>query len=111
MSSGSDLVDIAFGPERQGKLEEILEPGRCFDLLCRSVDDGPLSIQQLGARDRRPLDLVVEDLRVLVAFGLMDAIDDSDRGVALCAAKLDRHPDWVREAIEANRVDRQPDPR
>jgi hypothetical protein len=112
---GSELLfgpfNITHGPDHQEGMEEILEHALSLDLLCHLSAGAPLSTLQLRARNGWPLSLIHKGLALLSSFRLVDKVGESDNRGWLFAATLDGHPDWVREAVEDYRADRQRDSR
>lgn len=84
-------------------LEAIVKHDGRLDVLCCLVDDRPLAVPQLSARTGRSLTAVGHYVKLLDSFGLVETTENPDGGEPLYAATLDRHPDWVREAVEEHR--------
>jgi DNA-binding transcriptional ArsR family regulator len=84
-------------------LEGIVKHDGRLDVLCCILDGGPLAVPQLSARTGRSREAVSHHVRLLESFDLVEKVGDLDGGEPLYAATLDKHPDWVREAIEGHR--------
>lgn len=89
------------------RLEEIVMHDGRLDVLCCLLDGGPLSVAQLGARIGESPRTVHYWATLLESCGLVQRLGDLDGRTALYAVTLDAHPDWVREAVEGHRADRQ----
>jgi len=86
-------------------LEAIVKHDGRLDILCCILDGGPLAVPQLSARTGASRKAVSHWVKTLESFGLVEKIADLDGGEPLYAATLERHPDWVREAVEGHRSD------
>jgi predicted transcriptional regulator len=84
-------------------LEAILEHEGRLDVLCCLIDGDSLAIAQLSARTGRPLKAVRHCIKVLEAFDLVEKMETVAGGETFYVANLDKHPDWVREAVEEHR--------
>jgi DNA-binding transcriptional ArsR family regulator len=83
-------------------LEAILNHEGRLDLLCCLLDCEPLAVPQLSARVGRSLSEVGYHIRLLESHDLVEQTGGLDEGNPLYAATVDRHPEWVREAVEAH---------
>jgi DNA-binding transcriptional ArsR family regulator len=84
-------------------LEAIVRHDGRLDVLCCILDGGPLAVTQLSARTGKSLKAVSHYVKLLESFDLVEKIADLGGGEPLYAATLDKHPDWVREAVEEHR--------
>lgn len=78
-----------------------------LDVLCCLLDGGPLSVPQLGARIGESPRIVHYWATLLESFSLVQRLGDLSGRTPLYVVTLDEHPDWVREAVEGHRADRQ----
>lgn len=85
-------------------LERRISHGFRLDILCCLVD-GTLSLTALSNRLEKPLTTVAYHLRVLEDRDVVEKIDGMEDEDPVYAARLDRHPPWVAEAV-ANHKDR-----
>jgi DNA-binding transcriptional ArsR family regulator len=86
-------------------LEAIVKHGGRLDVLCCLIDAEPQAVTQLSAKIGKPRAAVSYWVKLLEAFGLVEKAGDLGDGKPLYAARLDGHPDWVREAVEEHRRD------
>lgn len=84
-------------------LEPIVKHDLRLDILCCLADGESLTVPQVSARTGREERLVRHHVKLLEAFCLVKKEDDAGGGQPLYVARLDEHPDWVREAVESHR--------
>jgi hypothetical protein len=84
-------------------LEAIVNHDGRLDVLCCLLDGGPLAVPQLSARTGHRPEVVEHNVRLLETFDLLTKVGDLDGNEPLYAVTLDRHADWVREAVEEHR--------
>ncbi len=85
------------------RLETIVKHDGRLNLLCCLLDGGPLSVPQIAARIGESLQAVRYWIGLLDAFSLVEKHAGMSGGETLYSATLDRHPEWVREAVAQHR--------
>ncbi len=83
-------------------LERLVKHDFRLDLLCCLVD-GPLVIPQLSARLDKPVTAVAYHVKLLETRNVVEQTGDGEGDHALYAATLDKHPEWVAEAVRDHR--------
>jgi hypothetical protein len=63
----------------------------------------PLAVEDVSGRTGMHPTRTRHHMSILDAFGIVGRTRSRDSGQALYVARLDEQPDWVREAVEANK--------
>jgi DNA-binding transcriptional ArsR family regulator len=81
----------------------VIEHDARLDILCCLAGGEPLALAQVSGRTGMHPTRATHHMRILDAFGLVGKRRDGECGQVLYVARLDEHPAWVAEAVEAYR--------
>jgi len=73
-----------------------------LDILC-CVEGEPMTATQVSARLGRPTTATAYHLKLLESQELVERVGDEKGEDALYTATLDKHPEWVAEAVRGHR--------
>lgn len=81
----------------------VVEHDARLDILCCLDPVDPMAIAQVSGATGMPPTKAAHHMRILDAFGLVGKRRDGGHGRVLYVKRLDEHPVWVAEAVEAHR--------